>query len=500
MTYRVEEILRLIDHSTKEEDEQIRAAFLFAENAHKDQKRNSGEPYFSHVFETAKILAELGMGASTVIAGLLHDAVEDVNVSIDEIKEKFGNEIAFIVDGVTKLGQVRYRGADKHNESLRKLFVATSEDMRVLLVKLADRLHNMRTLKHVSLEKQKRIATETLEIYAPVAYRLGIRKLSRELEDLSFPYVYPEEYAVMKKELSEKRFSTEGLEKFLKSIKKALAREGLTHIKTDFRVKGTYSLYKKIAAKDKNLENIYDLAAVRILVDKPEECYHVLGIVHKEWRPLPRRIKDYIAFPKPNGYRALHTTVFTGEGDVVEVQIKTYAMHRHAEYGFASHISYKGGKSADAQTLEWVQSLLTSRKDSNVPLKSTDTPTWIRELVEYHNDTEDNEIFKKGLQKDFFNVRIFVFSPKGDVVDLPITSTPLDFAYAIHSDIGNHMTGAKVNGKLASLDTKLKNGDIVEIMTRQNAAPSRKWLEYTRTSTARRHILRFLAKQKKSRQ
>ncbi len=494
------DIIRLMDSPEREDISLVEKAFEFSKKAHEGHMRNSGEPYFTHLFETAKILAELGMTAPTISAGLLHDAVEDQDVSIEEVKKEFGSEIAFMVDGVTKLGKLKYRGADRHNESLRKLFVATSEDIRVLIIKLADRLHNMRTLEHVPEDKQKRIATETLEIYAPIAYRLGIRKLNRELEDLAFPFAHSEEYAEMKKMMHKNHFDrTEALEKFLRSVKKALAKAGMINVRTEYRVKGLYSLYKKLQEKGRDIEKIYDINALRIIVKNDEDCYKILGIIHSVWRPLPGRIKDYIAFPKPNGYRGLHTTLFTGDGSIVEVQIKTEDMHKYSEYGIASHVSYKKGESGtDKETLAWVSSLLPKiNKKELEQLDSKDVPAWIKELVTYQEKT-GNKDFNENMKNDFFNHSIFAFSPLGDVVDLPIESTPIDFAYSIHSDIGNHMTGAKVNGKLVSLDTKLKNGDIVDIMTKESAKPNQKWEDMAKTSMAKRHIRNALGKLKKN--
>jgi GTP pyrophosphokinase len=371
-----------------------------------------------------------------------------------------------------------------------------SEDIRVLLIKLADRLHNMRTLSFVPQEKQKRIATETLEIYAPIAYRLGIRKINRELEDLSFPYVYPKEYGEMRKVLKERHQDrVESLEKFSHSILKALAKEKLTKAKTEYRVKGLYSLYLKYLRYSRDLEKIYDMNAMRILVSSVTECYQVLGVIHGRWRPLPHRIKDYIAFPKPNGYQALHTTVFTGDGNIVEIQIKTHEMYRYSEYGIASHLVYKENKYGQ-KILDWVYALLPKsiKHDHSQSGPEKDIPKWISELATYKGPTKDDELYRRRLTSDFFNHRIFIFSPKGDVVDLPIGSTPIDFSYSIHSDIGDHMTGAKVNGKLASLDTELHNGDIVLIMTSESARPHQKWLSMAKTSMARRHIRRQLIK------
>lgn len=501
-----EEIIKLIPDPDKKDIDLVKRAYTFAEDAHKSHARLSGEPYFVHLAETAKILASYGMGGTTIAAGLLHDTLEDVEVGPEKLQEEFGGEILFLIEGVTKLGKLRYHGTDRHNESLRKLFVAMSEDIRVLMIKLADRLHNMRTLSHIPKEKQNRIAAETLEIYAPIAYRLGIRKLSRELEDLAFPYVLPDEYKKLK-EVSTERYeeNLESLEKFLKSIKKELAKALVPFVRTEYRVKGLYSLYKKVQTKKKRPEEVHDILAIRIIVKEIQDCYRALGIIHASWRPLPGRIKDYIAFPKPNGYQALHTTVFTGDGNIVEVQIKTEEMYRDSEFGIASHIAYKSGQKGKKipESLAWIEHLMPRRSYGQSTTiskgKYEDVPNWIRQLVEHHTEEKDHEIFREDLRKDFFEHRIFVFSPVGDVVDLPIESTPVDFAYSIHSDIGNHMFGAKVNGKLVSLDKRLSNGDIVEIITRPSAKPSSKWIEYAKTAMAKRHIRSTIQKQKGTR-
>lgn len=492
-------IIRSMAETLPEDIALVKKAFDFVQRAHQGHQRHSGEPYLIHLSETAQILAELGTCSTTIAAGLLHDTLEDAGVKREDIVKEFGEEIAFLVEGVTKLGHLKYKGADRHNESLRKLFVAMSEDIRVLLIKFADRLHNMRTLSHVPKDKQKRIAAETLEIYAPIAYRLGIRKINRELEDLSFPYVYPKEYEEMRKALKERHLDrVESLEKFSRSMRKALAKEGLTKAKTEYRVKGLYSLHKKYLRYNKDFEKIYDISAMRVLVDSVADCYRVLGVIHGRWRPLPRRIKDYIAFPKPNGYQGLHTTVFIGDGNIVEVQIKTHEMQKYSEYGIASHLFYKEGKQ-DKNILAWIYAFLPKSKvlvkaDTK---KNEDIPKWISELATYGESFKDQQRFRERLAGDFFSQRIFVFSPKGDVVDLPIDSTPVDFAYSIHSDIGNHMTGAKVNGKLVSLDTSLHNGDIVFIMTKESAMPNRKWIDMTKTSMAKRHIRNMLGKLRK---
>ncbi len=463
MEKELENLINSLKKANQEEKDLVAKAYQFAKTAHEGQKRKSGEPYFAHTFETAKNIAELGMDTITVVAGLLHDTLEDTETLPETIAKEFGKEVLFIVESVSKLGSFRYHGTDRHNEPLRKLLLATSEDIRVLIVKLCDRLHNMRTLKFVSPEKQERIAKETLEIYAPIAYRLGIRKLSRELEDLSFPYVnktgYDEISSLLKKGYDER---LENLEKFRKSVTKELAKSGFTDFHSDYRVKGLYSLYKKYLKFKKDFEKIYDILAMRLIVEKTEDCYRALGIIHAAWRPLPGKIKDYIAFPKQNGYQSLHTTVFTGDGDLVEIQIRTEEMQKEAEYGVAAHEFYK--------------------KEGERNVNKKDINLWIKNIS--GQDPAD-------IKKDFLSERIFVFTPKGDVVDLPIDASAIDFAYAIHSDIGNKMSGVKINGKLSAIDSTLKGGEIVEIITSKNAHPNHKWLEYAKTTFAKKHIKNF---------
>jgi len=499
--------------SVEEEDRAlVTSAYEFAAKAHEGHARRSGEPYITHPAAIAATLAEMGMGAKTIAAGLLHDVIEDTPATAKEVGDAFGEEVLFLVEGVTKLGKVRYYGSDRHNESLRKLFVATSEDIRVVIVKLVDRLHNMQTLDHVSPEKQLRIAQETLEIYAPVAHRLGMGRIRKELEDLAFPYVYPKEHARVG-ELTKPlmKNALERLEKAQKTLQKKLAENPtFVNFKTHSRVKGTYSLFRKLERKDWDIDQIHDLIAIRIIVPTVEDCYYALGIVHSLWRPLPRRMKDYIAFPKPNGYQSLHTTVITHDGQIMEIQIRTELMHREAEYGVASHLSYKqkqtGGELSSTQNRLWVMQLIPSlfRPISRRIAKVTKTdgptehptdiytrdqvPRWIQEIAEAHKASRDTGDFVHDLRTDFFSHRIFVFTPRGDVVDLPLSATPVDFAYAIHSDIGDHTTGAKVNNKFVQLDTVLHNGDIVEIITGKKSTPTRRWLEFAKTSLAQRRI------------
>lgn len=513
----VKDITSLMNQPTAEDVALVSKAYEFCELAHKDHLRKSGEPYFVHLLETAKILAELGMGPKTIAAGLLHDSIEDVGVTAQTIEREFGAEILTLVEGVTKLGTLKYQGVSRHTESLRKLFVAMSQDIRVVIIKLSDRLHNMRTLQHVDLEKQRRIALETLEIYAPVAERLGMGRLKGELEDLAFPYVYPKEYEEVQKLLKQKsKENAKHLEKITRSLKKELGKQGITNFEIDYRIKRLYSLFRKLERKDWDIDKIHDLSALRILVPTVSDCYKILGVIHSNWRPLPGKIKDYIAFPKPNGYQSLHTNIFTGDGNILEIQIRTKEMHYEAEFGIASHLSYKHvAQEAPKETsnLLWIKSLLPSiaalkrqltprntpqelnlKERSSVP----SAPEWIKELAETQLNVSQSEEFLNALKTDFFSHRIFVFTPQGDVVDLPINSTPIDFAYAIHSDIGDHVSGAKVNAKMTALNTELKNGDIVEILNKASSAPTTKWLDMAKTSLARRHIQSYLNKQQEN--
>ena len=521
------DIVALMSEPSSEDKSLIEKAYAFAETAHAGHKRLSGEPYFVHLAETAKNLATLGMGAKTIAAGLLHDTVEDMGVAPETIEKEFGKEVRFLVEGVTKLGRLKYHGIERHRESLRKLLVATSKDARVLIIKLMDRLHNMRTLSYVPEEKRKRIALETLDIYAAIAHRLGMSVVRQKLEDLAFEHAYPEEFAEIKK-LTEERERAAGaeLDVMIRTLRRALAKEGITHFETDYRVKGLYSLWQKLKRKGGEVEKVYDISALRVVVETIPDCYRVLGIVHRLWQPLPNKIKDYIAFPKPNGYQSLHTTVFTGDGGIVEIQIRTQQMHDEALYGIASHVSYKdsgeeGAASANEtggrqSSFDWIKSLLpkfsrirkkqNGDEEKNVPAKpdkagsarrrygTGEGPEWLAELGENDNNPD----FETSLRTDIFSHRVFVFTPKGDVVDLPINATPIDFAYAIHSNIGDHVAGAKVNGKLAPISTVLHNGDIVQIETKKSAHPSAKWLEIAKTALARRHIRIAQEKEKKN--
>lgn len=501
----VKDIIKLLDNTSESDVELITRAYEFAKKAHEGYVRYSGEPYFNHVFETAKILAELQAGPTTISAGLLHDVIEDTNTTAEQIKKEFGAEVLFLIEGVTKLGKLRYQGRDRYIESLRKLFVAMSQDIRVLIIKLCDRLHNMRTLQFVPKHKQLRIANETMKIYAQLAYRLGIRKISRELEDLAFKYIEPQHYEEASKLVKQKnKEALEKLEKFRKSVQKALFMAGLTTAKTDYRIKHLHSFYRKLERKDFDPENIYDTLAMRVYVPTIADCYTALGIIHSTWRPLPGRIKDYIAFPKPNGYRSIHTTIFTGDKSIVEIQIRTPEIHRESEYGIASHAIYKNTSktSGENKNLLWIKSLLPSmaklEENGEKEIQAKEIPNWLKDMAELQSEAQQEE-FAQNMSADFFQRRLFVFTPKGDVVDLPIDSTPIDFAYAIHSDIGNHLASAKIGGKIVSLDKKLRNGDIVDVQTNKNSKPSSKWIHIAKTSMAKKHIKDALDKNPKPR-
>lgn len=458
---------------TDEEKELITKAFNFAKAAHEGQKRSSGEPYFNHLVETAKNLARFGMGPKTISAGLLHDSIEDGKAKESEIKKEFGKEICFLVQGVTKLGKLKYSGRERHVESLRKFFVAIANDFRVVMIKLADRLHNLQTLEFVKPEKQKRIALESLEVYAPLAHRLGIAKLKGEIEDAAFPYIFPKEYAQVSKMLEEKAATREKVvKKVEKELIKKLEEENIKVLKTNHRIKHKYSLWKKLQRYHMDIEKIFDILALRVIVPSIEDCYRVLGIVHSLWKPYPERIKDYIALPKLNGYQSLHTTIFSGEGIFVEIQIRTMEMHGLAEYGIASHFAYKELK----------------EKNGKKKPSSYGKYAWLKDLEKIQNLNEKPDTFMKNLKMDFFSDRIFVFTPKGDVIDLPIDSSPIDFAYAVHTYIGDHCSGAKINNKMSPLSKKLQNGDIVEIITKETSKPNSKWLDYVKTTLAKKHI------------
>jgi len=472
------QLLNIIKNNDPNADlDMVELAYEFAEKAHRGQKRLSGEKYIQHPLATAIILAKMKLPIPIIIAGLLHDVPEDTKYTLKDVRDNFGKDIASMVAGITKLGKIKYRGIERYVENLRKMFIAMAADLRVIVIKFADRIHNLTTLKYQPPVKQLRIARESLEIFAPIANRLGMGELKGRLEDLSFPYVYPKEYKWVKNLISgEYKEKEKHLKKMMKLIKKELKRQGIKYISVHGRTKHLYSLYKKLLKFDKDPSRVYDLVACRIIVRDVAECYTVLGIIHTIFKPLKGRIKDYIAQPKPNGYQSLHTTVFSPDGEIIEVQIRTQEMHEEAEWGIAAHWYY-------------------DEKGSIVPNKKL---KWVKELVKIQKEMDSKEKFLESLESlkiDIFHDRIFVFTPKGDVIDLPENSTPVDFAYYIHTDIGNKCSGTKINEQLAKLDTPLNNGDVVEIIVdKKRKRPSRDWLEFIKTQNARNKLKTALKK------
>ena len=473
----LEELFRLIKaYNANVDIAAIQAAYEYAEKAHRNQKRFSGEPYIVHPLEVAKILAQLELDPETIMAGLLHDVVEDTGITLEDIQVKFGKEVALLVDGVTKLSRFEFKSKEEQQaENLRKMFLAMAKDIRVILIKLADRLHNLRTLKYHPVPKQQEIAQETLEIFAPLAHRLGIYRIKWELEDLSFRFKEPDRYFELVKKIAETRKKREEKINYVISIlQDKLKTMGISAV-IEGRPKHLYSINEKMIKQNVDLNEIYDVMAVRCLVDTVKDCYATLGIVHTMWTPIPGRFKDFIAMPKSNMYQSLHTTVVGPLGEPLEIQIRTMEMHKTAEYGIAAHWRYKEGTKGDSE--------FDKKLD------------WLRQLLEWQHELRDAREFMENLKIDLFDDAVFVFSPKGDVLELPAGSVPLDFAYRIHTDVGHRCIGAKVNGRIVPLDYVLKNGDIVEILTSKNSAPKRDWLNIVKTSQSRTKIKQWFKKE-----
>lgn len=478
----------------------IKSAFIFSQKAHSGQKRFSGEPFFSHPGAVALELTKMGFDGKIVSAGLLHDTLEDTSVSREELAKNFGGEILEIVEGVTKLGKVRLKKTwfglglpkkerlpeyERQIETLKKMFLAMSRDIRVVIIKIIDRLHNMQTIQFLAPEKRLRFASETLKIYAPLAYRLGMGEIKGKLEDLAFPIVYPEEYQILVQKIkSQQKRQQKVINKAIRVSRRLLALNQLEIINIHGRVKYLYSLYKKmnLAEYDGDIAKIFDLVAVRIIVKNVADCYCALGIIHQRWRPLPGRVKDFIALPKPNGYSSLHTTVFGPAGKPLEIQIRTPFMHEQAEYGIAAHWQYKEKTS---RTKNWLKKIFP---DSSQGIK------WLTNLIRIQKNIKDPYELAKILELDFFSDRIFVFTPAGDVKDLPQDASPIDFAYAIHTEVGHHYAGARVNGQMVNYEYRLKNNDIVEIIVKKKARARRDWLKAVKTSDARQKIRRATQK------
>ena len=478
---------RVNKYLTEEQVSFVRKAYELAAEAHAVQRRKSGEPYIIHPIGVASILAQLQMDDKTLAAAFLHDVVEDTDYTLDDIKERFGVVVANLVDGVTKLGKIEYISKeDRQIENYRKMFLAMARDIRVVLIKLADRLHNMRTMKYMPVHKQQSISRETLEIYAPLAHRLGIYTIKWELEDLAFRYMEPDIYYNLVEQVKIKRREREAMiNEAMAEMKESLEK---ANIKCEIqgRPKNFYSIHKKMLRDHKELNEIYDLLAIRVLVDTVKDCYGTLGIVHSMWRPIPGRFKDYVAVPKSNMYQSLHTTVLSTGGQPLEIQIRTFEMHRISEYGIAAHWRYKesGGSKPASQ----------SSTDKGFDAKLS----WLRQLLEWHQDMNDSRDFVNTVKMDIFADEVFVFTPRGDVIDLPVGSVPIDFAYRIHTDVGNRCVGAKVNGRIVPLDFKLSNGDIVEVITsKQSSGPSRDWLNIVGSSDTRNKIKGWFKKERR---
>ena len=461
---------------------EVDKAYNLAKKAHRGQKRHTGKPFIEHPLIVANIVARFNVDTSTIVASLLHDIVEDTPITLNDLRKEFGNDVAKVVEGETKISKIKFRFRDEtyYIENIRKMLVAMAQDIRVVIIKLADRYHNMQTLDALPKEKQERIARETLEIYAPLASRLGMGELKGHLEDLAFPYLFPNEYAWTKKLISaELEKKEEYIEEVTKNLKRELKKAGVNVIDIHGRIKHLYSLYRKLVRYDNNINKIYDIIAIRVIVNNISACYESLGVIHKLWKPLIGRIKDYIATPKTNGYQSLHTTLICNQGEIVEIQIRTPDMHQEAEYGIAAH---------------WHYNESSGKKDDQASQTTKDKIIWLNEILEWQKDLQDPGKFAESLQADAFKDRIFVFTPEGEVLDLPEGATPVDFAYHIHTEIGHRCNEAKVNYKLVSLDHKLENGDLVEIITGKKEDPKRDWLYFVKTSIARNNIRNWMKK------
>lgn len=480
-----EDLKKIIQDSGKEYDrERIEAAYRLAEEKHREQKRSSGEPYIIHPLSVAAILVGLGMDSESVMAGLLHDVVEDTDCTLDEITKMFGKEVALLIDGVTKLGKIPYSSREEQQaENLRKMLMAMAEDIRVIIIKFADRMHNMSTLEYMSPQKQRDKALECLEVYAPIAHRLGIRTVKEYMEDISLKYLDPLAYKEIEDDLASRSNSSKQFIEDTKAMIRSRVEVSIPDVYIEGRVKSVYGIYRKMFIQGKTFEEIYDVFAVRVIVDTIEDCYNVLGIVHDMFQPLPNRFKDYISMPKPNMYQSLHTTVITKARVPFEVQIRTWEMHHTAEYGIAAHWKYKLGMSA--------------KESDNSALD--DRLAWIRQMLENQAESEDVTDLVHSIKSDLIPEEVFVFTPKGDVINLPMGSTVIDFAYAIHSAVGNRMIGAKVDKRIVPLDYKVKTGEIIEILTTKEAGkgPNRDWLTLVRTSEARNKIRAWFKKEKR---
>ncbi|MCB0378977.1 MAG: bifunctional (p)ppGpp synthetase/guanosine-3',5'-bis(diphosphate) 3'-pyrophosphohydrolase [Bdellovibrionales bacterium] len=472
---------KILSYFPNADIDQVQRAYLFSKKHHEGQFRRSGEPYISHPVGVSEILADLRLDLPTIMTGLLHDTVEDTEATLEDIEREFGQTVAELVDGVTKITQLSFKNThEKQSENIRKMIVAMGKDVRVILVKLADRLHNMRTLGHMPYEKQKRIGQETLEIYAPLASRLGISSIKMELEDLSFRFTHPDRYYELVQKVSKKRKERE---KYIDDVKKILEDEIGSRFKGGFEIQGRpkhfYSIYKKMAASNLDYEQVYDLLAFRVIVDNIPQCYEILGHIHTLWKPIPGRFKDYIAIPKANNYQSLHTTVVGPGAERIEIQIRTHEMHLVAERGIAAHWKYKSSGKVDVKMEEQME--------------------WLQELVSLHQQSGSSGEFLENIKTDLFDSHIYVFTPNGEVKEFREGATPIDFAYAIHTDVGNHCVAARVNGKMVPLRTRMKSGDTVEVLTSKNKTPSKDWLKYCVTSKAKSKIRSFVQEEERKR-